>query len=158
MTLNNSTNQILGVNTMKNNSVFIEHWCYTKPDLVPNQNGDIIIIKKVSFGPLEVYEWGIDFNNIPYECYKWVENNFYEYENYRRNITREELFNQILLVVSLFKGNGLSELVTIYEKILDGLNSMLSESFERVGEFYGDRKKRYFSFRRWTYRKYINRS
>lgn len=141
MTLNNSTNQILGVNTMKNNSVFIEHWCYTKPDLVPNQNGDIIIIKKVSFGPLEVYGWGIDFNNIPYECYKWVENNFYEYENYRRNITREELFNQILLVVSLFKGNGLSELVTIYEKILDGLNSMLSESFERVGEFYGDRKK-----------------
>ena len=30
---------------------------------------------------------------------------------------------------------------TIYEKILDGLNSMLSESFERVDEVYGDRKK-----------------
>ena len=126
---------------MKNKSVFIGHWCYTIPDLVPKQNGDIVIIKKVSFGPLEVYEWGIDFNNTPYEWYEWVENDFYEDENYRRNITREELFNQILSVVSLFKGNGLSELVTIYEKILDGLNSMLSESFERVGEFYGDRKK-----------------
>ena len=32
-------------------------------------------------------------------------------------------------------------MVTIYEKILDGLNSMLSESFERRGEVHGDRKK-----------------
>ena len=126
---------------MKNKSVFIEHWCYTKPDLVPNKNGDIVIIKKVSFGPLEVYEWGIDFNNTPYECYKWVENDFYDDENYRKNITREELFHQILSVVLLFKENGLSEWITIYGKILDGLNFMLSEFFERVGEVYGDRKK-----------------
>ena len=126
---------------MKNKSVFIEHWCYTKPDLVPNKNGDIVIIKKVSFEPLEVYEWGIDFNNTPYEWYKWVENDFYEDENYRKNITREELFNQILSVILLFKENGLSEWITIYGKILDGLNFMLSEFFERVGEVYGDRKK-----------------
>lgn len=126
---------------MKDNSVFIEHWCYTKPDFVPNQNGNIVIIQRVSFGPLEVYEWGIGFNNIPYERYEWIENDFYEDENYRRNITREELFHQILSVVSLFKENGLSEWVTIYEKILDGLNFMLSESFEREGEVYGDRKK-----------------
>ena len=109
---------------MKNNSVFIGHWCYTKPDLVPNGTGDIVIIKKVSFGPLEVYEWGIDFNNTPYECYQWVENDFYEDENYRRNITREELFNQILSVILLFKENRLSEWITLYGKILDGLNSI----------------------------------
>lgn len=120
---------------------FIENWCYTKPNLVPNENEDIVIIKKVSFGPLEVYEWGIDFNNTPYEWYKWVENDFYENENYRKNITKEELFNQIFSVILLFKENRLSEWITIYEKILDGLNSMLSESFERVDEVYGDRKK-----------------
>ncbi len=107
---------------MKNNSVFIEQWCYTKPDLIPSEDGDIVIIKKVSFGPLEVYEWGIDFNNNPYEWYKWLENDFYENENYRKNITREELFNQIHSVVLLFKKNGLSEWITIYEKILDRLN------------------------------------
>ena len=72
---------------------------------------------------------------------KWVENDFYEDENYRKNITREELFNQILSVILLFKENGLSEWITIYGKILDGLNFMLSEFFERVGEVYGDRKK-----------------
>ena len=56
-----------GVNTMKNKSVFIGNWYYTKPDLIPNKNGDIVIIKRVSFGPLEAYEWGIDVNNTPYE-------------------------------------------------------------------------------------------
>ena len=113
------------MNILKNNSVFIEHWCYTKPDFVPDEVGNIIIIKKVSFGPLEIYEWGIDFNNVPYERYEWVENDFYKDENYRRNITRKELFNQIHSVVSLLKGNGLSEWVTTYEKMLDRLNSML---------------------------------
>ncbi len=107
---------------MKNKSVFIGHWCYTKPVLIPNENGDIVIIKKMSFGPLEVYEWGIDFNNTPYECYNWVENDFYKYENYRKNITKEELFNQILSLILLFKENGLSEWINIYNKILDGLN------------------------------------
>ncbi len=126
---------------MKDNSVFIGRWNYAKPNLVPNKNGDIVIVQRASFGPLEVYEWGIGFNNIPYERYEWIENDFYEDENYRRNITREELFSQILSVVSLFKENGLSEWVIIYEKILDGLNFMLFESFERTGEVYGDRKK-----------------
>lgn len=107
---------------MKNKSVFIEHWCYTKPELIPNENGDIVIIKKMSFGPLEVYEWGIDFNNTPYEWYNWVENDFYKYENYRKNITKEELFNQILSLILLFKENGLSEWIIIYNKILNDLN------------------------------------
>lgn len=74
---------------MKNKSVFIEHWCYTKPELIPNENGDIVIIKKMSFGPLEVYEWGIDFNNTPYEWYNWVENDFYKYENYKKILQKK---------------------------------------------------------------------
>ena len=51
--------------SMKNNSVFIEHWSYTKPNLIPKKDGNIVIIQKVSFGPLEMYEWGIYSNNIP---------------------------------------------------------------------------------------------
>ncbi len=107
-----------GVNTMKNKSVFIGNWYYTKPDLIPNKNGDIVIIKRVSFGPLEAYEWGIDVNNTPYELYKWAENDFYEDESYRKNITREELINQILSVILLFEENGLSEWVNIYGQLL----------------------------------------
>ena len=111
---------------MKNDSVFIEHWNYTKPNFIPDKDGNIVIIQKLSFGPLEMYEWGIDFNNIPYECYKWLENDFYTYENYKINITKEELFYQIHFVISLFKQNGRSEWVATYEKILDTLNSNLS--------------------------------
>ncbi len=107
---------------MKNKSVFIGNWYYTKPDLIPNKNGDIVIIKRVSFGPLEAYEWGMDVNNTPYELYKWAENDFYEDESYIKNITREELINQILSVILLFEENGLSEWVNIYGKILDGLD------------------------------------
>ena len=55
-----------------------------------------------------------------------------------KNFMEKELkYKKILL----FKENGLSEWITIYGKILDGLNFMLSEFFERVGEVYGDRKK-----------------
>ena len=127
----------------KNSSVFIGQWCYTKPDLIPKENGDIIIIKKVSFGPLEVYEWGIDYNHIPYAYYQWVENDFdgnnhaendyagndcsgnnhaanncAEKEKNRRMITREELLAQVNSEVLLFKENALSEWVMFYEKIL----------------------------------------
>ncbi len=111
--------------SMKNNSVFIEHWSYTKPNLIPNKNGNIVIIQKVSFGPLEMYEWGIDSNNIPYTCYQWLENDFFQYENYKINITKEELFHQIYFVISLFQQNKLSEWADIYNNILDTLNSRL---------------------------------
>lgn len=110
---------------MKNNSVFIERWLYSKPDLVPNEDGNIILISKASFGPLEVYEWGIDSNNSPYECYKWIENDFFEDENYFKNIKREELLKQINSVISLFKSNELPEWVDTYEKIVEMLNSDL---------------------------------
>ncbi|MGN0677238.1 MAG: hypothetical protein ACI4K5_05795 [Ruminococcus sp.] len=110
---------------MNNNSIFIDSWCYTKPDLVPNTDGDIVIIKKLSFGPLEIYLWGIDSNNTPYELYEWVENDFYADTNYRKNISKEELLNQINSVISLFANNELSEWATIYKKIFERLNFTL---------------------------------
>nr|MDE5854871.1 hypothetical protein [Ruminococcus sp.] len=60
-----------------------------------------------------------------YECYKWIENDFFEDENYFKNIKREELLKQINSVISLFKSNGLSEWVDTYEKIVEMLNSDL---------------------------------
>lgn len=112
---------------MKSSSVFIGQWLYSKPDLVSNKDGNIILISKASVGPLEVYEWGIDSNNMPYECYKWIENDFFENENYFKNIKREELLKQIDLVILLFKSNGLSEWVDIYEKIVKSLNRNLTK-------------------------------
>lgn len=102
---------------MNKKFVSIDRWCYTMPDLVPAKNGDIVLISKQSFGSLEVYEWGLDNNNNPYELYEWLENDFYEDENFRKTITREELRKQIYLVISIFESNGLSELVNFYRKI-----------------------------------------
>ena len=71
--------------------IFIDRWCYTMPDYVPAEDGNIILISKKSFGPLEVYEWGLDNNNNPYERYEWLEDDFYEGYKYCKTITREEL-------------------------------------------------------------------
>ncbi len=101
---------------MKNNSVFIGRWLYSKPDLVSNKDGNIVLILKASVGPLEVYEWGIDSNNIPYERYKWLENDYFEETSYFKNINDEELLRQIELAASIFRSNGLSEWAEIYEK------------------------------------------
>ncbi len=100
---------------MRNNSTFIGRWLYSKPNLRPNKDGNIVWISKASVGPLEVYEWGMDSNNIPYESYKWLENDCFEDTNYFKNIDNEELRRQVDLIISLFKSNGLSEWAEIYE-------------------------------------------
>ena len=50
---------------MNEKYVFIDRWCYTMPDTVPDEDGIIVLISKKSFGPLEVYEWGLDNNHNP---------------------------------------------------------------------------------------------
>lgn len=109
---------------MKNNSVFIGRWFYSKPDLTANEDGNIILISKMSFGPLEVYEWGIDSGGLPYESYKWLENDFFEDDNYFKYINKEDLLRQINSVVSLFRSNGLTEWADVYEKIIKNLNQI----------------------------------
>lgn len=101
----------------------IGRWCYKPPDLSPDNDGNAVIISQVSFGPLEVFEWGINCDNKPYELYKWLENDFYEYENYRRNITKEELICRVERIIQKFSENGLTDRICIYEKILDKLKT-----------------------------------
>lgn len=65
---------------MKDNTTYIAPWRYKKPNFVPNKEGNIVLISKASFGPLEVYEWGIDADNNAFERYEWLENDFYQYK------------------------------------------------------------------------------
>ena len=122
---------------MNNEWVHIGRWCYTKPNLIPDKNGNIIFISKKSFGPLEIYEWGMDRNNIPYELYKWLENDFYEYENYCRSITKEELLQRINRAILIFNRNGLVQWVKTYEKIIETLleNDFIQEDNMTEQEF-----------------------
>lgn len=103
---------------VRNEWIKIDRWFYTKPDFVPDRDGNIVLISKKSVGPLEVYEWGIDSNKNAYELYKWLENDFYEDESYFRNIETEKLLEQIHSVISMFRNNELYEWADFYEKII----------------------------------------
>ena len=85
----------------------------------------IVLIQKLSFGPCEVYEWGLDNNNLPYEKYKWCEDDFHAHENYFKHITKKKLTEQIENLISEFAENRLSEWASSYQKILDWFNSDL---------------------------------
>lgn len=112
---------------MKDNYVFIGRWYYVKPDLSPNKDGNIVLISEKSFGPLEIYEWGLDRNNKPYELYQWLEDDFFENSNFCKTIAKEELLRQIDRVILLFEKNGSSDWVDLYKAIINKLNSDLRE-------------------------------
>ena len=109
---------------MTSKNVFVGNWSYIMPDTKANSNGRIVLIKKLSFGPCEVYEWGIDNNGLPYEEYKWCEDEFFKDESYFKRLTKKELTEQIENVIRLFKENELSEWVNIYYKIINWLNQV----------------------------------
>lgn len=96
--------------------LFIDRWVYHKPKLSPDENGNIVIISKVSFGPLEVYEWGIDRCGKPYEMYKWCENDFYEDENYVKSITFSQLIQKVNDLIKIASDNGFSEWARSFEE------------------------------------------
>ena len=98
--------------------LFVDRWVYRKPNFSPDKNGNIVMISKCSFGPLEVYEWGIDDDGKPYEMYKWCENDLYEDENGTKNITFEELSRKTDEVRQLAADNGLSDWIKIYDLLL----------------------------------------
>lgn len=93
---------------------FIDRWVYHKPKLSPDENGNIVVISKASFGPLEVYEWGIDSSGKPYKMYKWCENDFCEVENYVKNITFSELIQKTDDIARLAADNGFSDWARLY--------------------------------------------
>ena len=91
---------------MNKDYIFIDRWNITKADFIPSKNGDTVLISAKSFGPLEVYEWGLDKNQVPYKLYNWLENDFFENDNYRVSITKDELINRIQYFISVFESNG----------------------------------------------------
>ena len=111
----------------KSKNIFIGNWSYSMPDTKVNSDGHIVLILKLSFGPCEVYEWGIDNNCIPYEEYQWCENEYFEDESYFKHITKTELIAQIRNLIREFTEHELPEWANAYNKILDWLNSYLCE-------------------------------
>lgn len=115
--------------------LFIDRWVYHKPNLTPDESGNTVIIQMLSFGPAEVYEWGINSGGKPYEMYKWCENDFYEDENGTKNITFAELGRKINEVRQLAADNCLSDWVGIYELLLVMCKEFAENDWDPFNEF-----------------------
>ncbi len=102
--------------------ISVGKWFYGKPNLTPDKNGNISIITKLSFGPLEMFEWGIDSKGKPYRMYLWLENDFFKTDDYVEEITNSELKQQIESMIQLAVSNDLSEWVLIYEQAIGMLD------------------------------------
>lgn len=102
--------------------VFIGSWHYGKPNLLPNKNGDIVLVHRYSFGPVETWEWGIDKDGSYYEDYKWLENDLYEEENYREIITKEQMLKVIDDFQKMFNSHKLKEYVKEYDIVVKYIN------------------------------------
>ena len=108
--------------------LFLDRWVYQKPSLTPDKDGNIVIISKVSFGPAEVFCWGIDSGGKPYEMYKWCENDFYEDENYAKSITFSELFRRLDDLIKTASDSGFSDWARSFEEARSFL-----ENFAQTG-------------------------
>lgn len=100
-------------------NLIIDRWCYDKPNLTPDSNGNIVLIKKISFGPLECRKWGIDSDGIPYEAYEWFENDLYEDDNYTKNISGSELKQKLEYMIQLLSDTELENWCVLYRKGLE---------------------------------------
>ena len=97
--------------------VFLDPWRYSAPAQAPNDEGDTVLIRAASIAPLESWEWGVDRDGRPYEQHRWLENDFYEDENVRRSISREELLETIDSLIRQLREKREAEWAEVYERL-----------------------------------------
>ena len=66
----------MGDKEVVSNQLFIDRWFFPEPKLIPDSDGNIVIVSKVSVGPCEYFEWGITADMTCFEKYEWCENDF----------------------------------------------------------------------------------
>ena len=112
---------------MKNKTVSVGRWQYSKPSFEADESGQTVIFSKSSVAPAEIYEWGIDADNHPFERYRWCENDFYEESNYSKTISKEELIKRIDETSSILKKHGFDAVSEQYDRIKMQINSVLQK-------------------------------
>ncbi|MBO4331066.1 MAG: hypothetical protein J5827_03230 [Oscillospiraceae bacterium] len=110
----------------EDNAVVIGRWHYTKPSLKTDGCGNTVILSKSSFAPAETCEWGVSPEKQPYELYKYCEDDFYEDSSCLKEISAEELQNQLKNVSLLFKENDHSSFAAILDEIIIRIPDYLS--------------------------------
>ena len=114
-------------------------WFYSAPQSVPDKDGRIVVIKMKCFGPLEVYEWGIDADGDFFEKYQWIENDLYD-DDYDKKISKEKFVKQIENIKSLIRDTEVSGWKDDYDKILQMIeDGKLTFDSDRIAEGYAKR-------------------
>ena len=104
------------VKVMKN-CVNVDRWFYDKPDMKPDEKGDIILVFQYSMGPLEWWKWSIDAQGKFWMEYRWCENDFYEDENFREEISKDDMIKKLQYMQKFFDECGLPEYVEVYREL-----------------------------------------
>lgn len=103
------------------NEFFVGRWHYVMPKFKFNGEGKMYLILQLSFGPLETYEYGMTQQGKFYKDYHWCEDDFFEDSDFYKEITKEEMLQEIIETKELCKEHQWDEGVKIYEKIQEYL-------------------------------------
>lgn len=98
-------------------SVFVDRWNYIKPTMNPDENGDIILVFQMSFGPCEWWKWSMDAQGKFWMEYRWCEDEFFEDESFREEQTKEQILEKIQYMQSFFRDLKIQEYVYLYKKM-----------------------------------------
>jgi len=100
------------------NQLLRGRWFIDPPNEESNKDGNIVLIKELSFGPLEIFEYGFTNDGKPYRSYEWVENDFYADDSYFEEIPLTELLKKLKDIIDDISDTELSNWKVIYEKVV----------------------------------------
>ena len=103
--------------------IWIDRWLILPPKETSDENGDRVLISMKSFGPLEIWEWGIGSDGTPFMRYAWLENDYYADDNRRKAIPPAELDEKLLFLAKQLHEHGYTELAKRYDAICAARNA-----------------------------------
>jgi len=98
-------------------NVWIDRWNIDPPQESPDETGRRVLISMKSFGPLEVWEWGLQDEHQPFMRYAWLENDFYADDNRTEFICMAELLEKIRFLAEQLHEHGFPEMAARYDAL-----------------------------------------
>lgn len=101
--------------TVFKDSVIVNSMNYIKPNMEPDKDGDIHLVTKLCFGPIQSWEWSINKEGKFFVEYKWLENELFEDDSFKVECSQEEMIKKMQEMQTFFADYDLDEYVEIYK-------------------------------------------
>ena len=101
------------------NKLYIDRWIYSEPELVPDSEGNIVIVSRISVGPCESFKWGITSDKKCFVKYTWSEDDWFEDSSNTMIIDKEELVEKVQEMKVIVRGTSLEYWISIYDSFID---------------------------------------